>query len=764
MAIQFAGETTTVKPPETRPPAPGRVEPESQPQSSVFKCFGDEQFQFPATSAAAAALLSQVAALFTNPVEEDIQAAQNAISLLQNLPEEQKLDPENQEHVEIIGTLAKRLGAKPIEVNNPDNPEETLTYSHGLTIDHLNQDENIAALKDTLAIMLSASEEKPVVKKFKDYTLYIHNPELGEHLKPEFTAKELKQLIDLLTAKSVFRLNLHPILGLAQTSELSTDEDFEMSARNWATDTAHVIDLMKATHSEEVPKALETLGRFYKENEAVIQKFIDNPIEKNKDNPDHPINILKRGDDAKLLGIPHIFIPEDNPEAKDGVALKPDSDFNRWRQESHGNTLKKLSLGIREGVLEDKAYGLKPGNVTQDVIDTIGNLTTYFEAADYPDLPSGGNWEETPFKQGLTYDTAVIVDALKTTKALMADLKTSDKSGAKELYNRLVSSKNGAILTDEQRMNALIKKGEARLKNTHNQEAPADPNNKLSSRKFDASQAFTVRIATFDDDPLKNAEKKLEVLKGIEDNLAGKNGINRYNQTTYYVGGEPVVGGDSYLGPNYDVSATKEGPISLGLGKLKEMFGSKDCSSSEMFKLREELCGGKKEETAQWFFDPVVSQAYGVIADELQQALDTKKITAFNAVDDARKKIKFARKKQIKYLNKGLARITGAKSDGTNHLKSNGHESPVWSVPEAYQSVSTLKPNPEEGGKKRNFVVGRNSPLAWAETELYKALLAAQVTLAPNDTTLNRDPLTKPHHLIRPADETQALPLITAIA
>ncbi len=56
-------------------------------------------------------------------------------------------------------------------------------------------------------------------------------------------------------------------------------------------------------------------------------------------------------------------------------------------------------------------------------------------------------------------------------------------------------------------------------------------NQGAKGRKVDASQAFSVRIAKFDDDPVKDAVKKMEVLGTVEKELQGEHGIEDIRET-----------------------------------------------------------------------------------------------------------------------------------------------------------------------------------------------------------------------------------------
>ncbi len=670
---------------------------------------------FPSMQAAGVSSSGLIFQAFSPKQQAWENTATQALNLINGLINtKQKLNPLNQQHVAVLENLKNTLGGSDVEVPDPDNPTKTIKASNGLTIQNLNkppkegEKSNLEILKTTLSTMLEATHYNPTTMKMGYYDLKVNNKQLLPLLKPNYQPAEFNILFQTLDQNGTFKVTTHPVLGIAKTAGTSAEEDFEMGARYWATDSCHNIKLMKAKAPASVPKALQTLAKFYKQEEPFIDQLITDP--------QFPKTLLKNKDEerGKLLGLPHIFIPE---ESNGKITIKPDEKFNRWRQESHGHTLRALVSGVKEGLVENKPYGLKPQDINDDVIGSIGNLTAYFKAVDYPNMPSSGNWEEQPFQKGLTSDTSVIVDALKGVNDLMFNPQYNNNRQVNLVRQKLLQSKQGNLLGNQQEMNKLIKIGEDRIKQTYTEEAPNAPG--ISSRKIDASQAFAVKLTKFDDDPVKDAQKKVEVLKGIEDNLRGDYGIARYNESKVVLPNNSVqTSGDSYIGPNYEIAVDKSGGINLGFYDIKEKFGARDCSTAELFLAREKVCGGEKEKTAQWFFDPVMSSAYNKIRKDLSQYV------AQNPTEQQRVKplINFCFTKQTEYINRSIARVI---EKGT--IKANGVKYPFqeWGVPEAYMNVTSLKPtdsmNLADTRKQSQFLPGLNTPLTWAQSELWTA-------------------------------------------
>lgn len=637
-----------------------------------------------------------------------IHTAQDALKLI---GDKKKLDPNNQYHVETIMRLNAVLGGDEIETLNPKDFDEKIKVKNGLNIENLNKDNNLSILKRTLVTMLKATEYNPIEKQMDGYKLQVNNKELAPLIKNEYSHSDFKKLVNTLDEHNTFAIKVHPELGIVKTAGTTAEENFEMGARYWITDSCHNIRLMKDKTPNDVKIAIGTIARFYNENNDKIQSFIDDS---------KPAIDAVRGsqpENAKLLGIPHIFIPHQE-DGQSQIVLEPDKDFNRWRQESHGNALKTIVTGIKEGLIEDKKYGLGKKDINKDVVDTVANLTKYFCSIDVANIPSSGNWEEKPFERGLTYDTAVITGALKETKDLMFNPKYDKNKDIKAVRERIKASANGNIFNNSVQIDKAIQATSKRIKETYSEEAPSWSDSPATdTRKFDASQAFTVRIADLDPDPYKGAFKAIEVLEGLEKNLEGEFGISRYNDTKVNLpDGSSKASGDSYLGPNYEIAADKKGGINLGFFEVKSVFGATDASSAEAFLARNAICGGEKDEIAQWFFQPVVSSAYNKVRKDLVEHLKKHPEKS----DQIKPLIKKCFEKQTEHLNKAFAVITGEDS-----YKANGVKCRSWGIPEAYMKVSTFEPQKTNSlfdkSKKSKFVPGLNTPLAWAQTELWTA-------------------------------------------
>ncbi|MEM0951039.1 MAG: hypothetical protein AAGI66_02725 [Cyanobacteria bacterium P01_H01_bin.74] len=671
-------------------------------------------------------------------VEANKAVAKSTLALIESLLEQGKpLEPNNPTHSKAIQELAKTLGAEPRSIILPGQSGKTIRLENNLTLEALNQTGNLERLRNTLKVLLYSDKHQPIIKtlpgcqKIPAYPLTIHNKWVAKQIKPSYNQQDLNNLLEILQKKGALKLNIDPDTDIPQTSELSAKEYRQMSQSKWVTDFMQTLPLLKQQDPDAVKAGLKTIAQFYAKNAHELQYFIDRPIgdAPYKNDPSHTINRLLAGDrKAIYMGMPHIFEIEKDPPVSGGFRIAPNTNMNHWRQESHFNALDQFARAIEADIIHHESWA---SGLSQDkiILETVGNIVSWMQAIHYERIPSSGNWEEAPFLLGLTYDTAVGVDALKITRKLMHTLKEAGKTdqSAQAVYDMLTASKNGAILADDNALNQLIKQGEARIQKTYQEEAPVKPG--YTSRRYDASQAFTMtKNIRFDDNPLTDARKKMDGLTALVYYLGGKHGISRYNDTTVYIGDTAFQSGDSYLNKNSDLMLDGDGKISLhkeGLNeKLQAVGFDADCGSVAGFQFRELLSQGRQADTAQWFFDPVVSRAYGTVVQQLNKALTENKFSVKSDRFQAKALIEEAKALQIKYLNRGLARITPeSEKDTANQLKSNGVLCPPNTVPEAYQAVSTI-----DG--ETVFLPGLNTPLAWAQAELYKAIVAAKEVLS----------------------------------
>ncbi|MBQ7450314.1 hypothetical protein IJS77_02760 [bacterium] len=613
-----------------------------------------------------------------------LEIAQNALDKLREKQEKgQKL---NQSDEIWLKPLRKVLGTESFTVNNPDNPKETISINSSLTTDKINETGGIEALSNALTTMIAATKYKPETVKVGGVKYSVHNETISKLLKGEYDKESFSQLMKYLNGKKVFDFTDNPRYGLLIDKQrgivktCGASENWEMSDRAWITDIMRVGDIQKFKRPETWTTALNTIGEYYHTQNENFKDLIANP------------DLYRNGD--AMQGIPHIFMPK---------TLEPDVNwFNNKRLESHGLALKEFCNGIVDGLVRGRKYGYKSADeIPENVIESIGNLTKYFKAIDYPTAPSAGNWEEIPLKGGLTSDTETIRSAYCAYKNLMFNPKFNNNHEIQKVRARI----NCYNPVNENETTKLIKQGEQRVRKTYLEEAP-------SIRPHDASLAFvTTSDIKLADNVIDDVKKHVEILESLEKHLVRENGIIRYAPFKFVLkDGSEAKSPDSYLNLNYFTAVDKNGKLNLEWKKVLDNFASKDCSDPEMFFARAKLSTPDKE--AQWFMVSEMSTGYG---KQIEKLLDNVKKENRKLNPTEIKLVKKLREKQTEYLNRALSRISAENPDRVYQYKANGLSMSPVTVSEAHQYVTDLNGKPK-------MMQGTNTPLAWALASLYKAL------------------------------------------
>ncbi len=580
--------------------------------------------------------------------------------------------------------LNQVLGAQELEIPDLNNLPGTRLVNCELDWQKLAQEPNaVNVLTNTLKTMQAASSMPCSVFIGPDYKLRVYNRTVCEQMKPSYSSQDVLKMRDMLAANGVFRIKINPDNGLVCTSDIPTDENQEMAARQWVTDTVWAGYLEREKDPAAWQKALETLCAFYtnSQEQAAFDKAIADPESYRQGGP--------------VEGVAHIFYPN---------TLKRDSEwFNNKRLESHGMALYALTDSLRSNLL-GQAPSSSP---SPQYLQTIVSLTAYLAAIDYPTAPSAGNWEETPFPGGLTWDTQIINDAMLNVVDLMTNPDYSDNPGIQKLRNDLQAQKHGAFLADTQKLQELIKRGQERVRNTYYAESPGHREKDIS-----LSLLSSRPTAQLDDDPLISVQKHLENLQMLEKSLVRGYGALRYAPFKLKLNdGQEVESPDSYLNLNYNIACDKDGQLNLEWGKILSEFGSKDASDPLIFAARSSLSTPHCE--AQWFLVSDVCRGYCEQGCQVyQEALKrTPANQPIRFTPQERKLLDCALAGAARCFNRSCARITPEQET----TKANGSPAPAWSVPEAWQCVSTLIPH------VNSYLPGVNTPLTWAEASLWNA-------------------------------------------
>ncbi|MBI3926779.1 MAG: hypothetical protein HY319_14660 [Armatimonadetes bacterium] len=574
-----------------------------------------------------------------------------------------------------LDRLQAALGRPFAVIPDPDHPSQGKVLDTRLTVEKLNASpEKREALERTLAAMLEATRDAPMVLG----DIKIHNPQVAERMASGYTASSFRELFGFCERNGVFDISVDPASGLIRTS--GGTENAEMAARQWVTDSVRCGELERDRDPEGWKKALSTVALFYsgpREAEA-FEKAIRDP------------ESYRRGGPAE--GVAHIFIP---------ATLERDPDWaNNKRLESHGMALRAMCDCMIAGAVRGERWGFSCADeVSDSMISTVARMARMFAAIGYESAPAVGNWEETVFPGGLTWDTEAMRSGLESLHDLMHNSAYDGNAQIARLRERLRQAPHGDFLADATALQDSIRAGQDRVRRTYMAESPG-------IREMDSSLTFlsqsTIRL---DDDPAADARKHLDLLEAVEKNLVRGNGMIRYLPFQVRLqDGTAVSSPDSYLSQNYTIAADRDGKIDLEWAEVMNQFGSKDASDPEVFAARAQLSSPDKE--AEWFMVSDLAHGY---AEQINKLLD-------QPADPARKELMArARAGAERSINRAYARITDA-----GRVKANGRKCPALAVPEAYAHVTSLREG-SDGNRSTRPIPGENTPLMWAASSLYAA-------------------------------------------
>ncbi len=609
---------------------------------------------------------------------EPAQVAREALGHLDRVLQEDR--PFGPQDSAWLTRLEEALGRRSMSVPDPEHPGGSRTLDTRLTPERLNAYPGSARiLRQTLATLLYATENPPQVQHLGEIRIPVHNRALGELLRPGYDPASFRALFERAGKMGAFGLEIDPETGLASTSGVSSTENPEMSDRQWITDTVRTGEYKRHLHPEGWRRALQTLARFYTNptEQAAFDRAIADPATYREGGPEE--------------GVAHIFYPHN-------LSRDPDW-FNNQRLESHGLALGALAEALKAGMVHGEAWGFPDSRSVEDpVLQAVANLSAYFVALDYPSAPSAGNWEETPFPGGLTWDTEAIRNGLALVRDFMANPAYDSNPEVVRVRTRLLAQPHGAILGRTAELDRWIEAGSRRVRRTFLAESPGH-------REMDSSLVFLATSSgTLADSPALDVALNLELLGTLERALVREDGMIRYAPFTLTLKeGTEVRSPDSYLTMNYHIAVDREGRINLEWKRILDEFGSKDASDPEVFAARASLSTPDRE--AEWFMVSDLARGYARQAMKILDSLKGRQPSR-----DERALLERAWAGATRNMNRAYARVTGSPGG----LKSNGVPAPDCAVPEAWQHVSRLP-----SGSAR--VPGANTPLAWAQVSLWGA-------------------------------------------
>lgn len=626
--------------------------------------------------------VTEDSSVFARPSCPRIEQAEAAYAQLSRvLSSGRVLEPSD---IDWIGPMNETFGKSQERPGGAGIPR-ALIGDTPLSITWLNQHrEVLVAWRNALAAMIEASRTPAYSFAGEGYKLPAANAEIAKLLRSRYDQASFERLYAAARAHQVFDIQIDKHTGLVGTSGVSSSENAEMSERQWVTDTVRVGALEKVVCPQAYSQALQTLAKFYcnTTEQAAFAGVISNP------------DSYRQGPPS--VGVAHIFYPN--------TLQRDPSWFNNQRLESHGLALWALAEALQMGMVKDNAQGWGMTSASDDVVTAIGSLTAYFVALDYSSARSAGNWEETPFAGGLTWDTEAIRRALVAVHDLIYNPSYDKMPAVVQLRQRLAQGQYAEYL-DKSRLEQQIERGLARVRKTYTAESPGQ-------REMDSSLVFLAcSEVTLADCPIESVGKMLDMLDTVESSLVRDYGMIRYAPFTVVLNnGQTVKSPDSYLSLNYNIACNRQGQLDLDWKAVLDDFGSKDASDPEVFAARAKLSAPNAE--AQWFMVSDLARGYANQAKLVMQAVNQRKPCQgqLNMTSQERALFLRAYAGATRNINRAYARLT---SDSVG-VKANGLECPTWAVPEAWQAVSNVD-------QQINYLPGVNTPLSWAKASLWEA-------------------------------------------
>ncbi|MBS1994284.1 MAG: hypothetical protein JSS86_19435 [Cyanobacteria bacterium SZAS LIN-2] len=525
----------------------------------------------------------------------------------------------------------------------------------------------------------------------------IHNRSVAEKLKTEYDRASFNALFELCRSNKVFALKVNDVNGLVTTAE--AEENWEMSGRQWVTDTVRCGDIERTLNPQGWRKALITLCDFYSQDEemAAMASSIADP------------EYYRAG--GLLNGVAHIFLPK---------TLRRDTSwFNNKRLESHGLALRAICETVV--VPADWAFSAAElGTCGGTIAQTIVCLASYLKSINTDKngrfdfaAPSAGPWEEIPFPEGLTWDTEAIRSGFEALKDLLFNPAYTSNPSIVAVREKILAHQYGDWLKDTRVLDQLLRQARGKIIDrlfggTLPVESPHRP--------LDCSLAFiSTSTITFAEDVVSDVLMHFQLMQVLEERLVRAHGIIRYAPFSLTMeDGRKESVFDAYLADNYWLEPDLRRLVTgLGEKSASRDFGSSDCSTHDDYVTRVKTARAGTE--AQWCFVSVMAEAYCRQVLKLQRALagmeKGEKLNEQQA--EMAKLISFGTGKAAEYLNRSFARIT---PEGA--VKANGRDCPPWAIPEAYEMVSPIGPR---RASDVGAVAGANTPLAWGQASLYSA-------------------------------------------
>ena len=548
------------------------------------------------------------------------------------------------------------------------------------------------------------------------------------------------QLIMRLSDRDAFKVKTNSQTGLVQTS----DTDNADMLRQWFTDSAMAGWMQR----ERDPKGWQQsmyVNAAALNSPAALSDFA-NAIA----SPDW----YRKG--GVMQGVFHIYLPKSvqidaagDPVAKDIEYDK--SWFNQKRLESQGLILMNLVDTMRAGMVpatqepdiyhpaqkaefrtaywgfhSDDLLKTKRG---QGVLTAVANLANYLVAVNTDPktnqvdfkAPSASSWEEKPFAEGMTWDTATAVMGLEKLRDFMHNPAYDSQAGVNDVREALRKQPGGDLLGNAKRLDDVIKVGRdqiqarivAQLKGRRlPQQNPARP---LDTSLLLLAASDYVFVPG---KPMQDARVRASLVQTTLKGLMGPLGVRRYNEFLDSGSDESTtLLHDSYLNKGYHLPDALR-RSALGLAQATTAghdYGSTDASSTEAMLDRQKL--SSFDTSAQWCIG--VSAGIQALSTAKQSAWTAIKASKKPASENTRVFLQGLDGQLLHLVNLAGATIAARSQADKPVIRADGSQVPDGSVMEAYEATPTLKPG------QFAWRPGAHT-LPWGTVQLYDGLKRAK--------------------------------------
>ena len=308
--------------------------------------------------------------------------------------------------------------------------------------------------------------------------LIVHNEEIANLIKPEYTLDDVQTITALLNTKGSFNF---PALdnGLFPAAVVEATTQYTGYAAVWVRDNVHVAYSQYLIGKTDVALAtVNCLMRYFQKHKSRFENIINNKVD--------PNNVMQR---------PHIrFSGEDLEEI--------DQSWEHAQNDALGYFLWLYCTLVQENILRP----------SQQDVETLALFPLYFEAVSYWQDEDSGHWEEDRKIEASSIGAAVAgLKTLKQVSMMPSFISDCCRYGDKLITTELLDS--------------LIQQGLSSLSEI----LPSECIQAGKERRYDSALLFLIYPLRVLDDAMAD-----QIMQDVTTNLQGDYGISRYPKDSFW--------------------------------------------------------------------------------------------------------------------------------------------------------------------------------------------------------------------------------------